>query len=406
MSGALRNSLWVYPWDILDDPRAVEEIVSLDLGRVSLAAVYHTTRTLLPHNPRRKVVSTGSAAAYFKPDATRYRGLRLQPRPATWLPVDSFGSALQDLRRAGLVVNAWIVVLHNSRLGRENRDLVVENAFGDHYEHALCPAQPEVRHYARALVGDVVAQHPLAALELEACGYMGWEHLSHHEKFGLRVDLLHGFLLSICFCAACQVAMVREDCDPRRLRDAITAGLESFFGGVSEAADDPDRVRDRLTALLGETTLAALVRARDGVTADLLAGIRAALPDPAPDLILSAGSSEFATGACVGLSGPALAAVADTVLVALFGLDDDTATRQVERLARWRPVLAGVRAFWPDAPNQEALVRRVERLARAGADGVHFYQYGLCPRPNLAWIRESQRPLADSEVATTRGGQA
>lgn len=394
------SSLWVYPWDVLDDPGAAEEIASLGLGHVSLAAVYHTTRMLLPHNPRRHVVSTGRAAAYFEPDPQRYRGLRLRPQTAGWVgAADSFGAALSELREAGLEVNAWTVVLHNSDLGSRNPDLVVENAFGDRYEYALCPAQGEVRRYAAALVGDLAARYPVHALELEACGYMGWEHLSHHEKFGLRLDLMHRFLLSACFCPSCLTALSEQGCDHRRLRRRVVECLQSFFLGGSPGADDPDEVGSRLRTFLGEESLELLRAARDRVTLELLDAIRSQLPSPRPRLILSAGSSPYETGACVGLSGPALAEAADAALIALFGLDRGGAAAHVQRLASHLPALAGVRAFWPDASSQEELVDRVLRLAAAGAAGFRFYQYGLCPRPNLGWVRQAHQALS-KEMST------
>ena len=125
------HTLWVYPWDVLDDPAAADEIAALGLGRVSLAASYHTTRTLLPHNPRRKVLVARHAAVYFEPDPAAYDGLRLRPSTPDWVAPDSFGTALASLRGRGQSVNAWIVVLHNTRLGEANPDLIIENAFGD-----------------------------------------------------------------------------------------------------------------------------------------------------------------------------------------------------------------------------------------------------------------------------------
>jgi len=388
------SSLWVYPWDVLDDPRSAAEIAGLGLAEVSLAAVYHTTRTLLPHNPRRRVVATGQAAAYFATDPDRYRELRLKPPRADWIDdPDSFGTAYDSLRAEALQVNAWTVVLHNSALGSRNLDLVVENAFGDLYDYALCPAQAENRSYAAALVGDLARHRHLHAIELEACGYMGWDHLSHHEKVGLRVDLLHRFLLSVCFCPACSTAIAGKGGDPEWLRRRAVAGLESFFAGESAPADDPEQVGRRLVSLLGEEPLAALVRAREGVTLELLAEIRAQLPSSDLRLILSAGPSPYETGACIGLPLPALAGAADAAMVAGFGLDDESAAVHVRRMAGHLRTMAGVRVFWPDATSAESLVARLRRLAEAGAAGFRYYQYGLCPRPNLAWIREAQRSL-------------
>lgn len=393
------QAIWVYPWDVLDDPAAANEIASLGVGTASLAATYHTTRALLPHNPRRKVLFAEHAAAYFPPDPQRYAGLRLQPLPAPWVSeLDPFGAALGSLRAAGQRVNAWTVVLHNSRLGRQNPDLVVQNVFGDRYTYALCPAQPEVRAYAAALVGDLVGRYAVDALELEACGYMGVDHLSHHDKAGMRLDLLHRYLLSVCFCPACEQAMVADGLDVLQTRSRIARTLETFFAGESPAEDDPDRVDQRLADMLGAENWATLAGARDKVTFALLDAVTASLPrSPRPAVILSVNSSRHEAGGCIGADLKELSTRADRLMVATFGETDASARARVARIVRSTAgrvrTLAGVRAFWPDAGGAGDLVRRVEALADAGATGFRYYQYGLCPRPNLGWIAEAARSL-------------
>ena len=39
----------------------------------------------------------------------------------------------RELADTGLAVNAWMVLLHNTRLGEAYPDVTVENAFGDRY---------------------------------------------------------------------------------------------------------------------------------------------------------------------------------------------------------------------------------------------------------------------------------
>ncbi|MCI0476794.1 MAG: hypothetical protein L0Y55_11145, partial [Anaerolineales bacterium] len=53
------NSIWVYPWDLFDNglERALDEIAGAGLDSISVAATYHAARLLLPHNPRRKVLT-------------------------------------------------------------------------------------------------------------------------------------------------------------------------------------------------------------------------------------------------------------------------------------------------------------------------------------------------------------
>jgi hypothetical protein len=393
MPDAVDHTLWVYPWDVVDDPGAADEIAALGLGRVSLAASYHATRALLPHNPRRKVLLARHAAAYFEPDPAAYVGLRLRPATPGWVAPDSFGTALASLRASGEKINAWIVVLHNTRLGEANPDLVIENAFGDRYTHALCPAQAEVRAYASALVADIAVHYPVDGLELEACGYMGVEHLSHHEKAGVQLDLLHRFLLSLCFCRACTAAMASGGIDPNVTRAAVRAACDAFLEGGMASIEAPEAVAARLAAILGEDTAQRLVCMRDRVTFELHDQIAAALGPGLPGVVISAGASVYEAGAGVGADPRGLAARADRVLMPLLMLGDDaseaTTTRMVEAVAGHAKVDIGVAVFPPTITDADQLARRVRRLAAAGAQGIHYYHYGLCSRLNLGWIADA-----------------
>ena len=50
-----------------------------------------------------------------------------------------------------VAANAWMVLLHNSRLGALHPRSTVRNAFGDRYIYSLCPSAPDARGYAIAL---------------------------------------------------------------------------------------------------------------------------------------------------------------------------------------------------------------------------------------------------------------
>lgn len=397
------HTLWAYPWDVLDDPGAADEIATLGLSRVSLAANYHATRTLLPHNPRRKVLQARHAAAYFEPDPAAYSGLRLQPSKPDWVPPDSFGTALASLRASDQSVSAWIVVLHNSRLGEANPDLVIENAFGDRYTHALCPAQAEVRGYATALIADIARRYQVNALELEACGYLSVEHLSHHDKAGIRLDLLHRFLMSVCFCRACAAAMAAGGLDPDVTRAAMRAACEGFLEGGEASTDEPAGVSERLVAILGEDAVDRLVRTRNRIMFELHDQIAAELGagssrPKVPELVISTGASIFETGAAIGADPSGLATRADRLLMHLLTMPDAeseaTTAQMVEAVAGRASVDIGIAVFPPTVRDGEHLRRRVRGLAAAGAQGIHYYHYGLCPRQNLAWIARAVGGMA------------
>lgn len=389
----IEHTLWVYPWDILDDEAAPEEIAALGLSAVSLAASYHSTRALLPHNPRRTVVSARHAATYFRPDLSRYAGMRLRPAEPSWVPADAFGIASDALRAVGQRVVAWVVVLHNSRLGEDNPDLTIENAFGDRYAHALCPAHPEVREYATALVSDLVSRYALDGIELEACGYLGYDHLSQHEKSALQLDLLHRFLLSICFCPACRRAMAEERVDSGQIRASVIVALRRRFDGPPSVTNDPDAVDSRLAELLGAEQWAGLMRARNRVTLELLDAVTPEIVRRSIDLTITAGSSRYETGAAIGAGLDDLAARADSLLLPIFGPSDELAQTQVRRMVQAvsgkARVTVGLRAFWPDVSAANQLRHATRLWAGMGVGGFRYYNYGLCPRPNLRWIADA-----------------
>src|SRR5438876_230639 len=88
------------------------------LNSVTMAAAYHHSRDVFPHNPRHKVVFLEGGSVYFHADPSRYAATRLKPyvadiaRDTDWL-----ARLVEAARARELSVNAWIVFLHNSRLG-------------------------------------------------------------------------------------------------------------------------------------------------------------------------------------------------------------------------------------------------------------------------------------------------
>ena len=79
------------------------------------------------------------------------------------IPYETIASAAA---RHDMHMRAWLVMLHNSRLGSTQPTMTLQNAFGDRYLHGLCPNQPEVRDFAIALLGS--RRFIRAALDLEA----------------------------------------------------------------------------------------------------------------------------------------------------------------------------------------------------------------------------------------------
>src|SRR5690606_27738025 len=116
-------------------------------------------------------------AAFFRPRAERYGAIR--PVMAELTAADDVLARLS--RRDDLRVEAWMVLLHNTPLGRRHPDAVARNAFGDRYWYSLCPANPAVADYAVHLCCDLAEAYPVRGLVLETPGWLPYRHGYHHE---------------------------------------------------------------------------------------------------------------------------------------------------------------------------------------------------------------------------------
>ncbi len=296
-------SAYLYPWDVDGDPAAPDRIAGLGVTEVSLAAAYHAVRAVTPFHPGRRVV-TRDAAVYYRPDPGRWRGARLRPADPGDGAAGSFERAADALRAAGLTVNAWVVVAHNGRLGAAHPECTVRNAYGDRYPWALCIASPDVAGYAATLSAEVAALDGAGGIELEACGWYGYDHGSAHDKTGGFPAGTSGWLLDACFCAACTRALRDAGVDPGELARRVRASLDAVYQG-----DGPARLTPPLAAGPGELTppLAAgpgelaepFAAVRAATAAAFLRRVLAAVRDAAPgaDVFVHADPDPLAAGA-------------------------------------------------------------------------------------------------------------
>jgi hypothetical protein len=223
------TSAYLYPWDVDGDPAAADRIAGLGVSEVSLAAAYHAVRAVTPFHPGHRVV-TRDTAVYHRPDPERWRGARLRPVAPDPDQAGSFERAADALHRAGLTVNAWLVLAHNGRLGAAHPECAVHNAYGDPYPWALCIGSPEVGEYAATLSAEVAALGCVDGVELEACGWYGYDHGSAHDKTGGGAPGgVPGWLLDTCFCRACTDAFRKAGADPAGLTRAVCAALDAGY---------------------------------------------------------------------------------------------------------------------------------------------------------------------------------
>ena len=368
----------LYPWDVNSDPAAADRIAGLGLAGVALAAAYHSVRAVTPFHPEQRIV-TRDAAVYYRADPARWRATGLRParlRPTVARPAGSFERAAAALRSRGLQVTAWAVITHNDRLGAAVPSAAVRNAFGDRYPWALCPASPAVREYAAVLAGEIAALPEADAIELEACGWYGVEHLSAHDKTGgAAAGVQAQWLLSVCFCAACRGEYAAAGADPAWLAACVRTAVGASPGDGSGQAQLPAAAA---RVLRGVRAAAATRFQRE-----VIAAARA----PGKPVYLHAHPDPRAMGANPGYEPAALAGATGIVLSCW---DPRAAPSLVSRAAESAPpgtviaasllVVAGLGGDPATLPAQAAAV------GAAGATELRLYHAGLAAAPDLAAI--------------------
>ncbi|MFD3538551.1 hypothetical protein ACFWUQ_03515 [Streptomyces sp. NPDC058662] len=389
----MKIEVFAHPVSFRRAPRAeAERLRAARVDRVRLAYAYHGGRWLLTTSDPAAVVDF-SAGRWFVPrDESGGDG----DRPPLSLTVlgDQATTATNALVGSGVAVTAWLVGLHQSHLAGTRPELSLRNAFGHPYRHALCPAQPEVVHYAAALVAETAVQPGVSALELEAFGYLGWQHQGAHDKSGAALRPVDRWLLSLCFCRACSARFSDAGVDSvraaARTRAAVLAQLSDprTGGGITE---------DAVTAL-GQDLHDTLLAVRADVTTDLVRA--AAEASGGLPLSVRATADPYACdGKSAGDLGVLGSAAGGLTVTDLAG--DASALRQ-DLVAAGRTG-ARIAAGWNLGSAQtrsEGELTEVARQARAhGAGSLILYAYDLAPAPRLEWLRRLPREQVDADRA-------
>lgn len=382
----MRTGTYLYPWDVDGDPAAADRLAGLGLTVVTLAAAYHAVRAVTPRHPGHRIV-TREAGIYFRADPARWRDARL--RPAGAAPggamsggamsggegLGTFERAAAALRAAGLPVTAWVVVTHNSRLAGAG-ECSVRNAFGDVYPWALCAGSGAVRDYAALLAAEAAALAGVEAIELEACGWYGFEHGSAHDKTGDVSAPAGGagdWLLSLCFCGACASAYRCAGGNPAELAALVRA-----------AADGGPPLPGDVCAVIDAARAAASGRLLTGV----LAAVRAAAPGR--PVLVHSHPDPRAVGANPGYDPAVLCGPGGADGVVLNCGNPATARDLVARTAAAAPpgsrIAAVLQAVAGLGGHPETLVAQAKAVQAAGATELRVYHAGLAAESDLAAI--------------------
>jgi hypothetical protein len=378
----MRTSAFLYPWDVLGDPDAPARIADLGVDGVTLASAYHSTRALTPRHPRSRIVTAPYAAVYYPPSAEIWAGRTLRPHRQRWVDsADAWGEAAGQLAAAGLEVATWVVLAHNSRLGGENPESTVRNAYGDRYPWALCVARPEVVEYCATLAGEAGARPGAVGTELESCGWYGLAHLHAHDKIGgVRLDGAAQYLMSLCFCEVCEDGYAEAGAP--ELAAAVRGALAPVWAGrVEQFADEWSEVEKLLGADLAAVTLQWRKERARVVQQACVGAVRGAVGAVDFPVLLHADTAAHRVGANVGVEAEWL-------------LGEGGADGLVMPCT-------GAPAVFPDVPGRTfaanfTVVRGMGGdpavTPPPGATELRLYHAGLASEEDLAVVRRSLRP--------------
>lgn len=404
-SDRLETSAFAFATDLADE--GVDTVLDNlqdrgGLSGITPAFVYHAARDVFPHNPRRKVHLLDRGEFFFQPDPARYEGLRIQPRVSDLAREhDVLADTCRAAASRGLDVNAWTVFLHADRPG-EAPDCSPSNAFGDLYPADLCPANPDVRAYVRALVADI-ARYEVSTILAESLHYHGLEHGYHHERYFIELGPRARYLLGLCFCEHCLAAARRLGVDGEGVREQVREELERVFAGDPSEAGLAEVEREELAAV-ADGELAAFLDVRAEVVATLTAEATEVAAVNGRRFVfmeLAGAAKGYATGRPTG------APAADTAWrmgVDLAGLQRAGAevevlgyAADVDRLRfdleAYRgalgdcPLAVAMRPSPPDCVEPENLAAKVRLARELGVTRVDFYHYGFVHLGALDWIR-------------------
>lgn len=384
---AIQASMWIYLWDIVDEgyDTVFRRLKDHRLTSISLATAYHAGKFLAPHNPKRKVVFLEDGTVYFRPNAALYG--KIKPR------VNSLIGKGHDLRkaqeqavRAGLQTRSWVVCCHNTPLGRANPAIVTRTAFGDPLYHNLCPSNPDVRHYLRALVKDIAGQG-VAVIELEALQFQGYTHGEHHEREGIVLGTVPRFLMGLCFCDSCVKRAQQGGLDLKPVRTFVRTTLEEAFVA-------PESVADRYPTLdaLPTGLFQPFMEWRTNVVASLIQEVTEAA---GPVAVRPMVSIDPVARRMVGMNPERVGAITGGILTPGY-VKDGAALRpllsQLQALLPDKEITVGFQVGMPESGGKAEFLDRMKTAREMGITSFNFYNYGFIPLKNLEWISESLSP--------------
>ncbi|HPD30200.1 MAG TPA: hypothetical protein PLL20_09415 [Phycisphaerae bacterium] len=379
-------NMWTYPWDLVDEgiDRALDRLKGeAGVTGVSLAVTYHSIEQLRPHPDVTPRTFRSPGGAQFQPKPELYAATRIRPVVAPWLKKSNPLAAVSEAcDKLGLKLRAWTVCCHGSAMVAKYPAFAMKDVFGDSSVNWLCPVNPDVREYLRALVEDLTTHYLFDTVELERPSFPEKLHSHAHHKIGVVLGPVGEFLCNLCFCESCRQAAERDGVNVEAAASAAMEGLTAIL------SDRDFEASSRESYLSENPDLAAFVDWRSGQIASLVASLKQTssvrvVVHRVGDHYMTAADWRSIAGACDGLLAPCSYSGDDAMKTLVHEVRGDTGS------------MAGVElsfnACSPQCPSAEAFVSAVAGAARLGVRSVDVYNYGLLPIDRLEWVRRAAR---------------
>jgi hypothetical protein len=393
--------MWVYPWDLVDEtPTAVvNRAQELGLNELGVAVIYHAGRIILPHNRRRRLWYAEPGAAYFHPDQQLGYGPLCPPVSRLASKRDILQEIVTAARKVDLHIGFWVIGVNNAVLGKANPNFTLKTAFGDQLLDYLCPSSEVTRRYLMALLTDLTNRYAPDAFYLESFAYQGWESPFQLDIANVPLTPLTQFLLGLCFCPACLRQAKKQKIEIYSLHKWVRDTVTSAFEGELT----PEREAEILASL------PAQVGGLAGAWFDMRRSVITEMYREMADIIGSEGPTLrlelFAEPDKLWQHGIDLAALSPILHSAYMRCYADSSEKAVTRWHNYAALtnpgwqrVCGLRVGYGWLNSAESTKTAVLELAKAGADGYGFYNYGLMTERQLGWVQQALTASSELEI--------
>jgi hypothetical protein len=390
------RAMYAYAWNLADE--GVSEVIAtvgaLGIDTITLAGSYHAGKFLHPHGRSSKVFFPEDGTVYFTPELARYGAIK----PMLNTLVEAHDVLREITDNGEVAANAWLVLLHNSRLGALHPQATVTNAFGDRYIYSLCPSAPDAREYAIALCKDVTDNYAVAGISVEAPGFLPYAHGYHHEFAMVKPNAWLDRRLGLCFCDHCIRASQAAGIDASWLKGHVREDIEAYLAG---SIDFPEDMAEAFW--LGDTatdrTLSSFLAWRCDVVTSLVREIRAAVRSDAKVAVIPSVARPSGGAWYEGSNLRALAEAAGIVEACFYEPSVERVRADIydtQRRLHGAGTLRGIlRPGFPDLGSRGELVEAAQALRDAGISEIAYYNYGHLRRSNLSWIADALAVFGD-----------